>query len=105
MPEPAEVQIDLSDEKIEVAQVPTTTVSPLDLAREDVRGCLAQGLALVLGLLVLGALTVVYVWPDHADAVSQLLERTLTPIVGLVGSAIGFYFGASSAQQGGSTGK
>jgi hypothetical protein len=64
---------------------------------------------ITLSFLLVGILAVVVIWPvvtvsrnSSAEAsLDALLKVILSPIIGLVGSVVGFYFGAKAA--GGST--
>jgi hypothetical protein len=72
--------------------------------RESVRGIIAQWLVLILAGIVTAAFWLV-VWKGN-DSASALLQIVLGPVVALVGSATGFYFGverAATAQNSGQT--
>ena len=78
---------------------PTGFASVDDLVtvkRENMRGWIAAG---VVGLMVIfSILMIVYVWnagPDNADV---LIQGIFTPIVGIVGTVVGFYFGSQDKQ-------
>lgn len=57
---------------------------------------LAGGLVALLIVLTIGAGVYVATYPSKEPAVESFLKLVFTPIVGLVGSVVGFYFGAHS---------
>ncbi len=61
------------------------------------RLALAGGLLLILAVLTLGAFWYVAVYPSRESAIEALLKLVFTPVIGLVGSVVGFYFGSRSA--------
>lgn len=96
----AEMGIDLTvgepvdAEKVDVSEAQFALGESLADKRENVRGKLAQGLTLLLAVVVLGAGAVLVAAPDRLEVMSEFLKIVFTPLVGLVGSAIGFYFGS-----------
>jgi Asp/Glu/hydantoin racemase len=64
----------------------------IDSTRELIAGALVGLLAIV----TLGAVVYVMASPGDEPAVEALLKLVFTPIIGLVGSVVGFYFGAQS---------
>jgi hypothetical protein len=61
--------------------------------RERVRGALAIGLLITLGMVVVAAFVAIWTgWMSEPD-VKDLLTVIFGPIVALTGSALGFYFG------------
>jgi hypothetical protein len=64
--------------------------------REKSRGRLAAWLVVILG----GTVAVSYAWLalgwGTSDEVNALLDRFLAPLVGLTGTALGFYFGGTT---------
>jgi hypothetical protein len=66
-------------------------------AREKLRGYLAGGLVLLLAGIVVAAWLAL--WGDIATEpeIKDLLGVVMTPVVALVGSAVGFYFGGKSS--------
>lgn len=61
--------------------------------RENVRGVIAKWLVLILAALVTVPFWFIAWRGDQAEAVVQILQIVLGPVVALVGSATGFYFG------------
>lgn len=61
-----------------------------DLARVG----LAFALVAILAILILGTGWFVVAYPKKEPAVESFLKLVFTPVVGLVGSVIGFYFGS-----------
>jgi VIT1/CCC1 family predicted Fe2+/Mn2+ transporter len=66
--------------------------------RESTRGILAAGLLGLLGVLVVAAPVLLATNQLSGDEVESLAQLILTPLVGLVGSVIGFYFGGVTAE-------
>jgi hypothetical protein len=90
------------------------SVVPFDIveAREKTRGRVAGWLVSILACVILAAfVTIVFTllctdcdkeYTDRvADLVMKLMTLIFTPLVALVGSAIGFYFGADPAYKSG----
>lgn len=81
------------------------TVGPLAIGLGKVnkdatmRSHLAIGLLLILAILTFGTGAYVVTNPAEEPAIESFMKLVFTPIVGLVGSVIGFYFGANAAQQ------
>ena len=64
--------------------------------REGIRGRLAMGLLLLLaGTILFGFATVGFDWATP-DETKDLVALLITPLVGLVGAATGFYFGGAN---------
>lgn len=89
--------------KIEPAATPgpiTTETQFFGRSRMDdyARVGLAAGLLAILAIVVLGAGWYVAAFPSKEPAVESYLKLVFTPIVGLVGSVVGFYFGSRSSQ-------
>lgn len=61
--------------------------------REDMRGRIAISLVAILAFVVLASFVTVWVSGGLTPAMKDLLTVILAPIVTLVGSATGFYFG------------
>lgn len=62
--------------------------------RELMRGVIALSLVVLLVLIVLAPIGVV-IWVPSVpfETIKSMLELILSPVVALVGSAVGFYFG------------
>jgi len=70
-----------------------TSTKAIEEAQEKVRGRLAQWLTGAVGVLILFlAVAVAADWLD-SEQVKSLAAVILSPLVGLAGSAAGFYFG------------
>ena len=63
------------------------------------RVALAGGLLAILAILTLGSAWFVLNYPTKEKAVESFLQLVFTPIVGLVGSVVGFYFGARTVSR------
>ena len=82
---------------IEQSIGPTTKPTFTDWARISLAGALLA----VLAVLTLGTGWFVAVYPAKEGAIVNFLKLVYTPIVGLVGSVVGFYFGSRAAAGGG----
>lgn len=97
--------LDLTRERVEAGDLASPkTSAPYDPSRhrELLRGAIALSLILLLWLVVLAPFKLL-LGPDKLEfaSVKELLGRLLSPVVGLVGSAIGFYFGGRSDSRAG----
>jgi hypothetical protein len=79
----------------------TPPTKPLEERREEWRGWLALTLMALLSILALGlvAISIWLVRPLDRETVSLLIAGIFGPIVGLVGTVVGFYFGQISVSQ------
>ena len=68
-------------------------------ARERTRGYLAGGLTVLLGLIIVLAFLLVFTDEATVKQTKELLGVVLTPVIGLVGTVVGFYFGEKSARR------
>jgi hypothetical protein len=96
---PSEVQ-DLTKEKNAVARPITPLSQSLGTAAtlaDWTRLALAGGLLAILGVLTLGTGWFVANYPDKEKAIEAFLQLVFTPLIGLVGSVVGFYFGTRSS--------
>jgi len=94
-----DVDVDVATNQIEGGDVSLpekgTKEKPYDPEpnRDKVRGYLAGGLVILLVAVIVAAwLTFIYTNETEAD-IKDLLGVILPPVVALVGSALGFYFG------------
>ncbi len=73
----------------------------IELSQETTRGHVAYALMGLLGVLSIGIFlaAVALVRPFDRETVSLLLTGALSPIIGLVGTVVGFYFGQESAKR------
>lgn len=82
---------------IDIADLPAQRTQPYDpeKALDDARKNIAY---LLIGLLIFvcGAAIVITALDANTDSVFRVLEYILSPIIGLVGAATGFYFGTRS---------
>lgn len=69
--------------------------------RDYVRLIITVGLLLILGFVVVWACVESASWKDHWEQTKEMLQIVLPALLGLIGSALGFYFG-SSGKPGGS---
>jgi hypothetical protein len=65
--------------------------------RDWVRATVTIGLLVIFGWVVLWASIETASWPAHWEQTKEMLQVILPAITGLIGSALGFYFGTSSA--------
>lgn len=82
---------------IDIADLPAQRTQPYDpeKALDDARKNIAY---LLIGLLIFvcGAAIVFTALDANTDSVFRVLEHILSPVIGLVGAATGFYFGTRS---------
>lgn len=64
--------------------------------RERLRGTIALILLVILGLVLIATYAGVLSSAISVEQARELLALTLSPIVGLVGAATGFYYGGGS---------
>lgn len=101
-----------ADASVEIDVPPTSDVTtatvPIEQRREMWRGWLALLLMLLLAILAIGlvAVAVSLVRPFNTQTVSLLIAGIFGPVIGLVGTVVGFYFGqvSASAKDDGSAG-
>lgn len=79
---------------------PTVRYNP-DKDRERVRGVIARILVLLLVAVVLVAMVAAFVVPASDEDFREILNILIPPIVALVGSVTGFYFGQKSSSSDG----
>jgi hypothetical protein len=72
---------------------PSTKPTITDWARISLAGALLG----ILAILTLGTGWFVAVYPSKETAIESFLKLVFTPLIGLVGSVIGFYFGSRAA--------
>lgn len=63
-------------------------------ARESVRGWIALSLIALLALIIGASFVFMWLHPDKEKSLHDLLALILGPMIALVGSATGFYFGS-----------
>jgi hypothetical protein len=93
--------LEVIEEHIPMGRTLETPFSPVAQRRERARGSIAMLLLVFLGATMLIpwllVLTVVRPGPGAAE-IRDLMSLTLTPIVGLVGTVTGFYYGDKSGR-------
>jgi len=94
----ADVAIDLGTASEEV--VPGFETVPYDpaKARESIRGWIALSLIGILAVVVGVSLAMIWIHPDRNKELHELLALVFGPLIALVGSASGYYFGSQAAQ-------
>lgn len=70
-------------------------------SQEDTRRTIALGLLALLAVLVAAAVVIIFRTNISETRSKDLLGLILGPVVGLVGTVVGFYFGAQTAKQAG----
>ena len=85
--------LDLSEE-----EEPGTIAAPYDPAqdREKVRGWIASALIILLIGLISILFLAILLGMVKVDDLDKIVATVLTPIMGIVGTVIGFYFGEKS---------
>jgi hypothetical protein len=116
--EPGEVEPAAESEPVETENPDESDVGPLDLseeepapppgpppspavgalwnpepAREKIRGAVAVGLIVLLGVIAIGSFVLLSTDTLTLDEVEGLLTALFTPLLALTGTALGFYFG------------
>jgi hypothetical protein len=87
---------DFTNEILESLYQPKTETYDPAPDREKVRGRMAQWVLLLLvAVVLLSFISIVCNWTTF-DNLKKLLDIFLTPLVGLVSSIIGFYYGEKS---------
>ena len=67
-------------------------------ARESIRGWIALSLIAMLGAVLGASLLIIWVHPDRSKDLHDLLTLIFAPLIALVGSATGYYFGSQASQ-------
>ena len=67
--------------------------------RDRMRGYLAGTLVGILGFTIILSLGAAAFWPDRSQAILDVLNVILGPLVALVGAATGYYFGAGAVTE------
>lgn len=70
--------------------------------RDYVRLVITVGLLVILAFVVVWACVESSSWKDHWEQTKEMLQIVLPALLGLIGSALGFYFGSSGKGAGGS---
>ena len=99
-PEAAEPEADFTEEAVAPLPPGPSIGDKIAEAREKMRGWLAIGLVTLLALLdaAILYLAVAKVTPFNHDLLDILLAGVVNPVVVLVGTMLGFYFGEKSGK-------
>ena len=75
---------------------------PFNIAKEQekIRGLIAQGLVVLLAVIILFAFISLWIFTSSFGDLEKLMTIVFGPVIALVGSAIGYYFGGKTAQNG-----
>jgi hypothetical protein len=79
---------------------PETRPYSVTRARENIRGIIALGLIALLSMVVTISLLLIWIHPDRSKELHELLVLVFGPLIALVGSATGFYFGSKEKETG-----
>lgn len=91
-----EAGVDSADAEIEVIEPIEGVGADLEGRREWVRAAIALSLVAIFGITVFASLAVL-AWADmESDRLKTLLEILLPAETALLGSAVGFYYGAEA---------
>jgi hypothetical protein len=93
---------DLSAESASRLEAPPPTLEPFNLTREQekVRGRIAEGLLMMLGVILLFAFLTLWALGTNFGDLEKLMTIIFAPVITLVGTATGYYFGNKTAQPG-----
>lgn len=106
MPEPQQPAASVEEKDLTATERGATTapLAPLEQSlgatatlADWTRLALAGGLLVILAVLTLGTGWFVVNYPTKEKAIQAFLQLVFTPILGLVGSVVGFYFGSRTA--------
>ena len=61
--------------------------------REKIRGYIALGLVILLAIVVLVPLIALVICREIDGQLEKVIQLLMSPLVGIVGAVIGFYFG------------
>lgn len=76
---------------------------PIEVQREWTRSYLAWAVVGLLGLVIVLIAIWFYSHSAQSDGLSALLTGLFTPLIGLAGTVLGFYFGAGGTKSSGSS--
>ncbi len=81
------------------------TLEPFNLtkAQEKVRGRIAQWLVALLAAVVLFAFMTLWLFDNRVADLEKLLTIIFAPVITLVGTATGYYFGGKNSQDNGNS--
>lgn len=96
-PDGPEVEPAIEELDVELPKQPTEKPWDPEPGREKLRGYLATGLVLLLAGVIGAAWLTLWLGISSAPEIKDLLGVLLPPVVALVGSAVGFYFGGKAS--------
>lgn len=97
---------DLSAASASRLEAPPPTLEPFNLTREQekVRGRIAEGLLMMLGVILLFSFLTLWAFGTNFGDLEKLMTIIFAPLITLVGTATGYYFGNKTSQSGASGG-
>lgn len=97
---------DLNAEAAPQLEPPPPTLEPFNLTKEQerVRGRIAEGLLMMLGVIVLFAFLTLWAYGATFGDLEKLMTIVFGPVITLVGTATGYYFGNKGSSNGGASG-
>ena len=98
---------DLSADSVLQLGAPPPTLEPFNLPKEQerVRGRIAEGLLMMLGVIVLFAFLTLWAYSATFDDLEKLMTIIFGPVITLVGTATGYYFGNKTSTGGATDGR
>lgn len=77
-------------------------LEPFNIAKEQekVRGTIAQALVVMLAIIILLAFISLWAYSASFADLEKLMTIIFGPVIALVGTAIGYYFGGKTANNG-----
>jgi hypothetical protein len=84
------------------ALLPKIPLEPfnLDKKQEEVRGLIAQGLVVLLAVIILFAFISLWIFSNGFNDLEKLMSIIFSPVIALAGTATGYYLGGNSAKNG-----
>lgn len=97
---------DLTAESASRLEASPPTLEPFNLTREQekVRGRIAEALLMLLAVIVLFAFLTLWIYSTTFVDLEKLMTIIFAPVITLVGTATGYYFGNKTSQSGTSGG-
>ncbi len=83
---------------------PEPELADIEARRDDVRLLVTAGLLAILAFIIVWSCVEAASWPDHWQQTKEMLQIILPALTGLIGSVLGFYFGAGGKSGGTRTG-
>jgi hypothetical protein len=75
---------------------PEPELKDLEVGRDYVRAIVTIGLLSILAFVIVWSCVEAASWQDHWNQTKEMLQIVLPALTGLIGSALGFYFGKSA---------